>query len=182
MVGDIVPAVDDLAAWIDHFRSIAKSETAIELLEGVQAATLEVVTYAFLGLGRAAITAIRLQIDMVLSYTYFKDHPVEWETVKGTGDGYMLIRDINKYHGEIDSNFNTRIGYLNNKPGRSLHDIYHILSAHIHRQSPYTLPALGPLESIVLDLEMMNSIIELQRQSTTESIRAYKIESRTSVG
>ena len=146
-------------------RGLSASETALDLLNGTQAAALETVAYAYLGLGRAAITAIRLQIELLLGYTYFKDHPVEWDKVRRTGDGFVLFSAVENYHKEMDRTLAARLGMIDQKAPPNLRRIYRILSAHVHGQSPYTLPKAGPLESTVLGADLMTSIVEMQQQS-----------------
>ena len=161
----VVSSVNDLAAWVIHFRSISATGTALELLSGAQAAALETVAYVYCGLGRAAVTAIRLQMELVLGYTYFKDHVAEWEKVKRTGDGYMLFSAVENYHREMDRTLPSRLTMIDQRCPPTLKRLHRILSAHVHGQSPYTLPSIGPLESMALSSELMRSVVEMQRQS-----------------
>lgn len=158
-------AADDLALWLVHFRSMALSPTASDLLSGTQAAALDTIAYAFLGLGRAAITSIRLQVELLVGYTYFKDHPVEWDAVRQTGDGFMLVSAVIKYHREIDPTLTDRMQMASQRLSPTLQQMYRILSAHVHGQSPYTLPKSGPLQTIVVNEATMKSIAELQIRS-----------------
>ena len=158
-------AVNDLAAWIMHFRTISTSKTAEELLNGAQAAALETVAYTFLGLGRAAVTAMRLQIELVLGYTYFKDHFVEWDRVRMTGDGFMLFTAVQNYHHESNKTFAARLDMMQKGALPTLREVYRTLSAHVHGQSPYTLPKVGPLQSTVLGMDLMKSVVEMQTHS-----------------
>ena len=174
LVREIIPAVEDFAVWIANFRSVADSDIAQDLLRGAQAAALEVISYTFLGLGRAAITAIRLQIDMILGYSYFKDHPIEWEKVKQSGDGFMLFSAIQAYHREIDRNLGQRLTSIEQRSPYTLNKLYRILSAHVHGQSPFTLPNLGPLESTVLSVGLMETTVEMQKQ-TTDALTCYLV-------
>ncbi|MCH7654481.1 MAG: hypothetical protein IIC95_00660 [Chloroflexi bacterium] len=158
-------AADDLALWLVHFRSMALSPTASDLLSGAQAAALDTIAYAFLGLGRAAITSIRLQVELLIGYTYFKDHPIEWDAVRQTGDGFMMVSAVTKYHSDIDPTLTARMQMASQRLSPTLQQMYKILSAHVHGQSPYTLPKSGPLQTIVVDEATMRLIVELQTQS-----------------
>jgi len=75
-------ACKELLLWIDYLKSLFPESHALELLEGVRASMIESVAYIGLGFGRATIGAIRTQIDLMLGFTYFYDHPREWDMVK----------------------------------------------------------------------------------------------------
>jgi len=62
--------------------------------------------------------------------------------------------------------FKARISLIENASKITLTHVYRVLSAHIHGQSPYTMPRVGELEELILDESMMNSILDLQIQST----------------
>ncbi|MFN7138312.1 MAG: hypothetical protein ACK4UN_03120 [Limisphaerales bacterium] len=132
--------VGPLLQWIHWYRSHFQSSSALDLLSGTRASALEAMAYVSVGLGRAALMAIRTQIDLMLSFTYFKDHPVEWERVRTTGEGFMLRGDIYSYHKTSDKGFLSRLAMIESKAQVSLEDLYKTLSAHIHGQSPFTVP------------------------------------------
>jgi hypothetical protein len=159
-------ATDELRLWLHYFATHHPSVCARELLAGARAAILESIGCISLGIGRGAISAIRLQIDLLLGFTFFSDHPKEWERVEQTGDGFMLKSDIHKYLDEMTPGFKNRLQMIESSSGLSLSEIYRVLSAHIHGQSPYTMPHHGKLEELVLSVETLDSIVELQRRST----------------
>jgi hypothetical protein len=167
LAAELVAAqLDDVGLWISYFRAASDSNAAFELLDGVQAAALECVAYSYLGLGRAAITAMRQQIELLLAYTYFKDHPVEWDYVRRTGDGFAMFSFVEKYHKDKDSQLSNRLGMIDHRVPHRLKDIYRLLSAHVHGQSPYTVPRGSDLSSIVFRRELILELPELQLQST----------------
>ena len=77
----------------------------------------------------------------------------------------MLFAAIDSYHRETNRTFATRLPMIERRCPRTLRQVYRILSAHVHGQSPYTLPNAGPLQSTVLGSELMKSIVEMQIQS-----------------
>ncbi|MDM8560907.1 hypothetical protein [Candidatus Parabeggiatoa sp. HSG14] len=125
---------------------------------------LESVAYIGLGFGRATIGAIRTQIDLMLSFTYFYDHPREWEMVKTLGKGFQLRSDIEKYHKEILSKFGKNIAMIENSQGTSLSKLYGILSAHVHAQSPLTIPKAGKFEDLISSDSFLQSLVTMQGQ------------------
>ena len=125
---------------------------------------LESVAYIGLGLGRAAIGAIRTQIDLLLGFTYFYDHPYEWNSVKTTGKGFKLRSDIDKHHKDTRKKFASDIDKIEHSEGRSLLSLYRILSAHIHGQSRLTVPKAGRFVELISSDSFSDSLITLQMQ------------------
>ena len=167
-------ALYELALWLQYFRSVAEGDAATELLDGILAAALEAVAYAVLGLARAAIAAIRLQLELVIGYTYFRDHPVEWARVGRTGDGFMMFTAVDAYHRDIDRLFKPRLALVEQAAGTTLGSVYRLLSAHVHAQSPLTLPRGSELASLVADQATARSIVEAQRRAC-EALSNYLI-------
>ncbi len=107
----MVVAVQDVTDWLQHFRT-TRNGTANELLDGIQASVLEAVAYSAMGLARSSLAAIRQEIELTLAYTFFKDHPVEWERVRNTGDGFRLPAEVRKYHSEQSRDLASRIHFI----------------------------------------------------------------------
>lgn len=158
-------AADELRLWLHYLRTHTRFVCAEELLSGAYAAIIESAGYISLGLGRAAIMAIRAQIDLTLSFTFFGEHPREWERVQDVGEGFRLRSDLYKYHTEVDKQFKQRIGLLDQMSKPTVEGIYRILSAHIHGQSAFTIPKIGDLEELVMPNAFIESLIEAQAQS-----------------
>jgi hypothetical protein len=158
----MVVAAQDITDWLQHFRTTGNG-TANELLDGIQASVLEAVAYSAMGLARSSIGAIRQEIELTLAYTFFKDHPVEWEHVRNTGDGFRLPAEVRNYHREQSRDLARRIDLIDHVLPLSLSKLYRILSAHIHGQSPYTIPRPTDLPSMVKDEAVMESVVEMQR-------------------
>ena len=153
-------------SWINYLRSIHNNRSAEELLNGTESALIETCAYCYLGLGRAAIAAIRTQVDLLLCYTFFRDHPVEWNYLQTNGDGYRLFSDVLKYHGEYNKNFKKRHDIINKIINPNLKELYRIMSAHIHAQSKLTIPTFDKMADLVLDEDNIQSIKELQQKTS----------------
>jgi hypothetical protein len=160
----VTKSCQELLLWIDYLKSLFPESHALELLEGVRASMLETVAYIGIGLGRGAIGAMRTQIDLMLGFTYFYDHPREWEMVKTAGKGFQLRSDIEKYHKTIRQKFASTIAMIEKSQGISLLEVYKILSAHIHAQSPLTIPKAGNFEDLVSSDAFLQSLVTMQEQ------------------
>ncbi|WP_182851008.1 hypothetical protein [Metapseudomonas otitidis] len=150
-------------AWTPYI-SGAKTGVADDLLDGAVSSLREVAACAGLGLVRPALLAMRTQIDLILSWLYFKDHRVEWEYVNSTGDGFKLKKEILEYLAKYNPSYGRRFGILKSVANRKEIDPYRLLSAHIHSQSLSTLPLIDALKDVVGDLNIVNQLPELAHE------------------
>ncbi len=81
-----------------------------------------------------------MQIDLTISWLYFKDHPVEWELIQQTGENFKLKKELLQYLKDWHPKFGARIGTLNQIKRRKLGDPYRLLSAHMHGQNELSIP------------------------------------------
>lgn len=167
---DCMAATEPLMTWIEWYRRCRPNSHAFELLDGAQASALETTSYVGLGLARGALTAIRAQVDLILGFTYFREHPAEWRLVNWSGDGFKLRSDIVKYHREIEpgrGGFNDRLGLIDQASKPTLEGCYRILSAHLHGQSANTTPKTGSVRELIAPLDTLKQTVELQKQTAT---------------
>lgn len=149
-----------LLLWIPYL-NLQKTGTADELLDGAISSLREVAACAGLGLIRPALLAMRTEIDLMLSWLYFKDHHVEWHYVNNTGDGFKLKKEILEYFLKYYKDFGFRFGILKDIVTRTEIDPYRLLSAHIHSQSLATLPCVYDLKDIVGEKKILGEIPSL---------------------
>jgi hypothetical protein len=138
-----------LLAWLAHLSNTQQTGTANALLEGACSAVREVAACLSLGMIRPALFSLRTQIDLVLGWIYFKDHPIEWNNVNTHGDGFILKREVIEY---IYANFKgsrERFVVLREGATRKTDEPYRLLSAHVHAQSTPALPANVNLSDVV---------------------------------
>ena len=155
-------AAQPIVDWVRWYRAHHWSESGSELLDGTRAAVLEAVGYVSLGLGRAAIASIRTQLDLVLGYSFFREHPAEWRRVSETGDGFKLKSELVKYHREMQSSFGEKLSMIEQGSGIRLDDVYRVLSAHIHGQSKYSIPKCTELKQLVWPEKRLSEVVVLQ--------------------
>ena len=101
---------------------------------------------------------------MSLAWLYFKDHPVEWQRVQDTGDGFKLKSDILKYLSETVEKYKTRFGLLRDCTTRTVEDPFRLLSAHMHGQSELILPEVQELKDIVATTQTQDDAVKLQAE------------------
>lgn len=163
--GACATACSELLAWTHLLRGTFSEAPAIVLLDGARAAMLESCAYLAVGLARAAVGAMRLQVDLLLGFSYFVDHPREWEYVCSTGSGFQLKGGIDKYHASMQEEFIVRLKMLDGaKKETRVSQVYGILSAHIHGQSTLTIPRAGVFAEVVSTPPFVDSVVRMQEQ------------------
>jgi hypothetical protein len=152
-----------LLAWLHYLRASSPKTEASVLLDGAQAAVIEVVGCLALGLVRPAVFSLRAQADMALSWLYFKDHPVEWRALQLTGEHYQMKTSVWNYLNSYVPRFKERFKLLADDRARQVEDPYKALSAHVHGQGPGTIPVVGDLENLVGTLSKCRECVEAQK-------------------
>jgi hypothetical protein len=155
-----------LVEWVHWYRTKRKADWCLDLLTGVEASIREAAGCVVLGLGRGAILAMRTQIDLLLAYTYFHEHPAEWRRVSQTGDGFKLKTELIRYHMELTPGFGPRRDVLETAAPPSLDDVYHKLSAHVHGQSAHSVPKVRELKDLVWTETALKEVVEMQAQAS----------------
>jgi hypothetical protein len=164
----VIDAAGDAARlqllWLQYLTATKRTGTADCLLEGTKSAVHESTSCLALGLVRPSLNSLRLQIDLIFSWLYFKDHAVEWGRVQNTGDGFKLKQELLKYFGESFAGFGMRFGILKECKTRTQEDPYRLLSAHMHGQSQYALPQVQAPSDIVAPSQAQDEAIALQKE------------------
>jgi hypothetical protein len=146
--------------WLPYLER-HKTGVADELLGGATSSLMEATACATLGLVRPALFAMRTEVDLILTWLFFKDHRVEWENVNATGDGFKLKKEMFEYFTRYVAGFGERYGLLKQIARRTETDTYRFLSAHIHSQSATTLPEARLLEDVVRDRQTCDELAEI---------------------
>lgn len=162
---DLVKATEAASAplfeWISYIRASLLTGTADELVDGVQAAMVEVAGCIALGLVRGGLFSMRAETDMLLAWIYFRDHPVEWDHTMRTGEG-KLRAEVVKYMNNFIPRFDARYKLLTSQMTREQREPYALLSAHIHSQSPFTVPVIRGIEHLVGTQSRCDECVKLQ--------------------
>lgn len=162
----IYEASDELFEWLDYLGTSEATGQCDNFLDGLRASIVEVVGCGAAGLIRPAIFSMRAQVDIVFSWLYFKDHPVEWAKVECTGEGFFLKRDVLDYLKQYVPRYECRFAQLLSKRSRTEADPYKLLSAHVHGQGVSVLPTHGKLETLIGPLTKSFELATLQAEIT----------------
>lgn len=152
-----------LLCWISVLRQHYLTGTADELLFAVASALREAAALSALGLVRPVLFSLRAQADLMLSWIYFKDHPVEYRLLCRTGDGFVLKKEAIKYFADNHFSFSEKFGVLNGCAERKEPDVYRLLSAHVHSQSPFVVAEVKNLKDIVRSRKLVGQCCLLQK-------------------
>lgn len=140
-----------LVAWIGHLLVSTQAESPKVLLRGTQAAAVEAAGCVSLGLIRPALFSMRGQIDMMMAWIYFRDHPVEWRHAHHNAGEGKLRGEVIKYLGIYYPRFRERWKLLVANRTRVAEEPYGVLSAHVHSLTPTTVPSIATLPAMVSD-------------------------------
>ncbi len=153
-----------MLAWVRYLHQTQLTGKADYMLEGVGALIRECAAYLSMGLVRAALFSMRGQIDLTLSWIYFKDHPIELAKVESTGEGYMLVSDVLKYIREINPKFGPRFTVLDQVCKRKTKEPFRLLSGHVHGQSQFVIPKVNTLDQVIQPANTCHEAVTLQQE------------------
>lgn len=159
---EIIAQAEILLEWIGYLNAHKKTGVADHLLSGIRSLVLESIAATSAGLYRSAILSMRGQIDLALAWVYFKDHPVEWDLVKSTNDGFKLKKEIFEYLFFYSPSFKERWRILSNFTVREVEDPFRILSAHIHGMGESAIPTVANFSDIVGSKDISKDCVKLQ--------------------
>jgi len=162
LVADAESAATLLLSWLAYLREWRLTTVADELIAGTQAAIIEAAGCVCLGLVRPALFSMRAQIDMLLSWLFFRDHKVEWERVQLEGEGFKLRKEATGYLEQHIAGFRERFALLGKRKRRTSDDVYRLLSAHVHSQSAQTVPNIADLRSLVRSKAVCHECVKIQ--------------------
>ncbi|RYG99729.1 MAG: hypothetical protein EON58_02845 [Alphaproteobacteria bacterium] len=162
IASSIYSAAIPILSWINYLHTSELTGHCDEFLDGLRASIVETIGCGASGLVRPSIYSMRTQIDIILSWLYFKDHPVEWTKVEDTGEGFVLKRDALEYLKSNIRHFEARLAALTAKRTRQLQDPYKILSAHVHAQGLSVLPNHGKLMTLIGTPQVCSELAPMQ--------------------
>jgi len=162
VIAAIEQSASPLLMWLDILKKFAITGHATELLDAIGAAIREAAALAAIGAARPCLFSLRAQIDLILAWIYFKDHPIEYAVVKRTGEGFRLKKEVISYMKESFVGYGEKMGILAQAPVRKEIDPYKLLSAHIHAQSSYVIPKINNLRDVIAEKSIVDDCISIQ--------------------
>lgn len=155
-----------LLKWLAYLRTSEQTGCCDEMLISLQSCLVEAAGAIATGLVRYAIFSMRAQIDLTVAWLFYKDHPVEWNAVVASGEGFMLKGELLKHFSTYNGAFSTRLSLLEKSRRRTILDPYRLLSAHIHGQSSLVIPKFKNLKDLVHPIVRCDEAIRLQGEVT----------------
>lgn len=155
----------ELLLWIKYLSESQQTGIADNLIGGLLCSVRESAACVALGLVRPALFAMRSQVDLTLSWLYFKDHSVEWNTVNERGESFKLKKELLEYLTANFPGFSARLTLLTEVKLRTTADPYRLLSAHVHAQSEQVLPKTEDLADVVHDKGMALECIGMAKET-----------------
>jgi hypothetical protein len=149
-----------LLRWVQYLTNYQLTGVADELLHATGPSVREVAASLSMGLIRPALFVLRSQIDLILTWLYFKDHRVEWDLVNSTGSGFKMKSDLIEYLVKHHVSYGLRFGILKQIAKRREEEPYRFLSAHIHGQSIAVLSETNDLCDLVRPISECNECVK----------------------
>jgi len=139
--------------WQDHFLSLLieadNGGTANPFLQGFRSAIYEAVACTAFCFVRPALSAHRSQVELVLAWHYFVEHPVECEAARQKSDGFVLPGTVKSYLIKSFRKFSIRFALLSKNRIREAEEMYCFLSAYVHATTAATLPNYFVVEEVL---------------------------------
>jgi len=163
---DVDMASRQLLKWLYFLRESESTGTADILLDGTQSVIIEAAACLSMGLVRPALLSFRAQADMLLAWLYFRTHPIEWNLVETTGEGYKLKAELIRYLEDFVPDFKKRFGLLRQSKSRREDDPYRFISGYIHSQSSNCVPTIEDLKAVVGTKKICIECLQFQLEVT----------------
>lgn len=164
-IDEVTDASGLLVAWSNYLKSSYSNSICDELIHGIIASVQEVAVSLSLGLVRSSIFAIRSQMELLFAFIYYNDHSVEWASAQRSPSKFMMRGEFIKYMKANSDGFEKRLNFLDTISGRGKdHDLYGILSAHVHSTSAAATPKIEPLKNFVKSQSKCDEAVNLQRK------------------
>jgi hypothetical protein len=113
---------------------------------------------------RPAIFSIRSQLELVLAWIYFNDHPVEWRNFEKTGKEFPMRGVLVKYFHANSDRFTDRLKILAKVRKRKDEDPYSLLSIYVHSVTAGAAPLVGQLSTVVQSATRCDECVKLQEE------------------
>lgn len=148
-------------AWVGHYLNCDKESEAIIILKGAYGSAVESVSLTALGLVRPAMLSLRSHYELCLQYLYFVDHPREMRSLLEYRWQGPLPATVRKYLRDHSPRFEARLATLNKVRGRSMEEVYDVLSGVAHGSALNSVSAaLKPID-LVETVDSVNQSIEM---------------------
>lgn len=168
--GELVQHTSEASAlvrsWIGYLQGATPSDSTRVLLDAARSSIVESAGCLSLGLVRPAVFSIRTELELVLSWLFYRDHPVEWRHIQRTGRSFRSRSATLKYLNDYGDRFKDRFSILLRSKERQLEDPYELLSIHVHSLIDSAMPDANNLESLVRDPDVCHECVKLQGDVT----------------
>lgn len=158
----MIDAGGPILEWMTFLSTSKLTGNCDALVEGLRSLLLEAVACVSVALHRAAILSLRGQIDIVFSWLYFKDHPVEWDRLRRESEGAILRKDGLEYLSDNFPEFTKSFMYLRSKSKFGVSEPYKDLSAHVHALGEVAMPNFSAFKDIIGSRDASSACVEMQ--------------------
>ncbi len=145
--------------WCHFLRQIYADEDTSVLLSAANSKIIESSVLLPISLLHCAYVSLRTALDICVSYTFYKSHPVEWRAICTNRGTWLNRSEIFGWHSKYTAEFkpmNGQFGFAN-----SLESTYRELSAYVHGIPVGGLPTLKRIEKSRIPNHQLIALVEL---------------------
>jgi hypothetical protein len=145
-----------IAQWAKQLETIYIDNKALSFIKEAQVSAQDLCCLVSLGFYKCSASSIRTILESVLYFSYFKDHPVELDSLLEVDGYYITKEDVISYNLQHTKHFKSRFDKLALRS--DLNKIYSEISAIVHGQIPGKLHCSITIADKKYDYEYANYI------------------------
>ncbi len=153
-----------LLIWLSYLHSSKSQQHSLILLDRVKYATVEAAACISFGLIRPALGAMRLQLELLLAWSYFNDHLVEFRKADKKVEDFPLRATYLKYLHSYGEGFQKKLAILRANKTGNLDDPYGLLSIHVHATSPVAIPPVTSFKDLIGNYDRCEDLLTAQNE------------------
>lgn len=137
-IGSFIKLFPLSMAWIEYYWPMSPHNSAISLLVGSKISLLESGASWSVGSNRGAAASLRTYVENIISWFYYREHPVEFKMVSRGIDDLLLPKAVISYASKIDPTFEKHHSALFKNAARDTDYYYTTISGYIHAHPKFT--------------------------------------------
>jgi len=137
-IGEFIKLFPLSMAWIEYYWPMSPHNNAVSLLVGSKISLLESGASWSVGSNRGAAASLRTYVENIISWFYYREHPVEFRMVSQGIDDLWLPKAVISYASKIDPTFEKHHSALFKSAIRETDYYYGTISGYIHAHPKFT--------------------------------------------
>jgi len=179
-VTEFTNAFETTMKWIQRDWQLYEANGARPLLTGAKVTLLEAATAWAIGSNRGAAASLRAAIENSIAWLYYKDHPIEFSSVKSRRSDLLLPKAVQSYFKANDAGFEASYAMLAKLKNRPSEYYYSDVSEYVHAHPSFVLP--GNINDLVITAPRDPSFLSIVKNTNEFITDNYTAFYRSSWG